>query len=431
MEILRSLENAEDKLHPVLENILKKKLGKDTGIKIVIILFSVICAVLIGLLAYVFRDESYLTDKIIHRPRDSNVQITIDALNTDENKKYSIDLNIDKRKYTKEEVYDNFQKVYDTLSNTIRGDNESLEKVSKNLNLITLADYDISIEWFSSNYDLIGYDGTVYVSRTDKNGENVILTALMKYEEYSREYTFDIKVLQDNTYDDSNIQNSIKKELENVLVQSKYQEDVELPEYINGHKIDYQIKTPNYLEIALGLGVIIAIFLFFSIENEKRNFKKNREKQMKYDYSEIVAKFNLLIGAGMSVQKAWEKIVLDYKSKRKLKTDYRYAYEEMLYTYFQIQSGLSVSKAYIEFANRCEIKEYRKLGNLLEQNIRKGNKGLLELLENEAQEAFEQRKNMARVLGEEAGTKLLFPMVMMLFVVMIIVMVPAFMSFNL
>ena len=38
--------------------------------------------------------------------------------------------------------------------------------------------------------------------------------------------------------------------------------------------------------------------------------------------------------------------------------------------------------------------------------------------------------NMAKKYGEEAGTKLLLPMIIMLIVVMAIIMVPALMSFS-
>ena len=77
------------------------------------------------------------------------------------------------------------------------------------------------------------------------------------------------------------------------------------------------------------------------------------------------------------------------------------------------------------------VKRYVKLGALLSQNIKKGSRGLLAEMEQEVKEAFEDRKAMARKLGEEAGTKLLGPMAMMLAVVMIIVIVPAFLSFKL
>ena len=44
--------------------------------------------------------------------------------------------------------------------------------------------------------------------------------------------------------------------------------------------------------------------------------------------------------------------------------------------------------------------------------------------------AFEERKNMAKKYGEEAGTKMLFPMIVMLVVVMGIIMLPAVMAFS-
>ena len=66
----------------------------------------------------------------------------------------------------------------------------------------------------------------------------------------------------------------------------------------------------------------------------------------------------------------------------------------------------------------------------LSQNLRKGTKGLSELLKLESIQAFEERKARAKRLGEEAGTKLLLPMFLMLAVVLIIVIVPAFLTMQ-
>ena len=54
---------------------------------------------------------------------------------------------------------------------------------------------------------------------------------------------------------------------------------------------------------------------------------------------------------------------------------------------------------------------------------------MADILEQEALDAWDERKRKARVLGEAAATKLLLPMVMMLAVVMAIIMIPAFLSF--
>ena len=56
--------------------------------------------------------------------------------------------------------------------------------------------------------------------------------------------------------------------------------------------------------------------------------------------------------------------------------------------------------------------------------------GLCELLEQEAADAMEERKTLARKLGEEAGTKMLMPLILMLGIVIAIIMVPAMLSFN-
>ncbi len=53
------------------------------------------------------------------------------------------------------------------------------------------------------------------------------------------------------------------------------------------------------------------------------------------------------------------------------------------------------------------------------------------MLRMEAIQAFEERKARAKRLGEEAGTKLLAPMFLMLAVVLVIVIVPAFLSIQL
>ena len=66
---------------------------------------------------------------------------------------------------------------------------------------------------------------------------------------------------------------------------------------------------------------------------------------------------------------------------------------------------------------------------LLEQSRKNGGKQLRTSLELEMVSAFEQRKNYAKKLGEEAGTRLLFPLLMMLGVVMIMIVVPAFLEF--
>ena len=165
-------------------------------------------------------------------------------------------------------------------------------------------------------------------------------------------------------------------------------------------------------------------------ENQKKKEKKKREsEEMRRDYPQIINRFSLYIGAGMSVRNAWQRITEDYR-KNKERTGRRKAYEEMIYTENQMKNKAAESECYEEYGIRCGLSVYRRFGTLLSQNLRKGSKGLSELLKRETGEMFEERKKQARKLGEEAGTKLMIPLFMMLAVVFIIVIVPAFFTIQ-
>jgi tight adherence protein C len=138
-------------------------------------------------------------------------------------------------------------------------------------------------------------------------------------------------------------------------------------------------------------------------------------------------KFTLLVQAGMTVRKTFQKIALDYQKKKVRKK--RVAYEEVLITCYEMESGVSESEAYRRFGERCGQIKYKTFATLLIQNLQKGSRYLADMLEEESMEAWEERKRKARVQGEVASTKLLFPMILMLIVVMALIMIPAFLSF--
>ena len=129
----------------------------------------------------------------------------------------------------------------------------------------------------------------------------------------------------------------------------------------------------------------------------------------------------------MPLANAWQKIVQDYKQGQAKE----YIYEEMIITSNELKLGKSEVVAYESFGRRVKLLPYLRFTSLLAQNIKKGSADLLKILEVEAVESFEERKELAKRIGEEAGTKLLFPMILMLLIVLVIVIVPAFLSFKL
>jgi len=204
-----------------------------------------------------------------------------------------------------------------------------------------------------------------------------------------------------------------------------------LPKSVEGHSLVWKNKE-SYLPLQVFfLGTIVVMLLpALEAEREKENRKKKEERLLR-EYPELVDKLALLLGAGMTLQGAWRRITEKYAEKDiSGQMVPGGVYEEMLITQREIESGKGEARAYEAFGERCGLPKYRKLSSYLVQNLRKGNRGLCDLLEREATEAFAERKNMAQRYGEEAGTKLLFPMLLMLAIVVFIIMVPAVISFQ-
>ena len=67
--------------------------------------------------------------------------------------------------------------------------------------------------------------------------------------------------------------------------------------------------------------------------------------------------------------------------------------------------------------------------NHIHQNLRVGTQNLIHVLEEEVGISLDMRNEYMKKRGEEVSTKLLFPMMVLLLVVMFIVMLPAIQNF--
>ena len=199
-----------------------------------------------------------------------------------------------------------------------------------------------------------------------------------------------------------------------------------LPTEIDGQRIYYsEHEDRSYLLLPL-LGVIAAMAIYMRQGQARRTEKKQREALLMLDYSELVSKLMVYIGAGLTVRNALETISQHFDAliARGIKAD-RPLYQELRTMVIQFRRNMPESEIYLSFGRRVNLKPYTKLVSLIEQNRMNGARNLRVLLELEMEDAFEQRKTTARRLGEEAGTKLLLPLFIMLGIVMIIVIVPA------
>lgn len=200
-----------------------------------------------------------------------------------------------------------------------------------------------------------------------------------------------------------------------------------LPAEVDGKRLEWETSADHTGSFLAALGLFAAVVIILKKERELQEQTIKRSEQLLMDYPGMIMKFTLLVQAGMTVRKAFQKMALDYK--RKVPEKVRYAYEEIIVTCNEMESGISEMEAYRRFGERCAQIKYKTFATLLIQNLQKGSKRLSDMLEKESLEAWDERKRKARVLGETAATKLLVPMIMMMAVVMAIIMIPAFLAF--
>lgn len=349
------------------------------------------------------------------------------------NLKEDVEVSVSKEQYTDEELTEIFKEAAMELEEIILNENQSLDEVRTDLNLVTsLPEKNLLIAWKIDNYEIMDIRGKIHEEAVTSEGTIIKLTAIMSYGERKAGHEFYARIFPPKLDKRGEILQELETKMKESDDETKTEKYMVLPDMINGKNVEwrYEENTRAYGILILGFG--LAILIIVSNIQKSKEEEKLKIRQMKIEYPQIINKFNLYIRAGMTIRKAWFKISQEYETRAKNKDQKKcHAFEEMVYTMHRIQGGASEGECYEEFGTRCGISEYRKFGMMLSQNLRKGTKGLTELLGRESEDAFEERKKHAKKLGEEAGTKLMIPLFMMLIIVFVIVIVPAFLSVQL
>lgn len=343
----------------------------------------------------------------------------------------AVTVEVGEQEYSNQEIRKIFETITEELDTLILGKNESLDYVDQNLNLVTSVEgYPVQLQWELDSYDVMNVYGEIQKESTKKEGTLVELRAVLTYGTEEALYVTNVMVYPEKKSVKESLVEQVLSLFKQEEAQTRKEKEFILPTSVEGHKIQWRKKTePRWLYVLLLGGVAAGLLPLLKKQKENKQ-EKQRKQQILTDYPEIISKVILLLGTGMTMKHVWEKIVQSYEEYKKQKGQ-RALYEEMCYSFYEMQSGISEGEAYERFGRRCGVSACVKFGALLSQNLRKGAKGLTDILALESIQAFENRKTRARRLGEEASTKLLIPMLAMLGVVLIIVIVPAFLSMQL
>ncbi len=318
---------------------------------------------------------------------------------------------------------------WEEMERVALGENASWEEVTDELDLVEcLEGYPFEVEWASLRPDLVDAYGWVR-SLEDGGREEAVLTAHVRYGEWEWEHERPIVVTALPKTEQEELHDGLESLLAASEESSRTRERWKLPTEWEGHEIQWTEKQEDLSMLLWGLGIVAAAGSFFLADRDLGAKVEEKERQLKEAYPLIVNKLLLYVGAGMNVRSALSKIAGDYTADRSRGGPVHPAYEELLYTCRELQAGVSEATAYENLGKRSGVQEYVRFCALLSQNLKKGSGMLKERLSEEARRSGQEQMNRFRQKGEMVSTKLLVPMVMMLGIVMVMIMIPAFGSF--
>ncbi|MBN2980067.1 type II secretion system F family protein [Cohnella algarum] len=148
--------------------------------------------------------------------------------------------------------------------------------------------------------------------------------------------------------------------------------------------------------------------------------KVNRHRQsIVLELPELLNRLLLMVNAGENVMRALERCV------QRQAADGHPLYAELRSALEAMKRGETMAIAMEEFGRRCAVPEAKMFASTLLTNAKRGGETFVSSLRELSQTLWERRKAVARTLGEQASSKMAFPLVLIFLIVMVLVGTPA------
>lgn len=311
------------------------------------------------------------------------------------------------------------------------GENVSAEQVNTDLVFLTqLSDGLVTARTTPDQLTVLDEDGRLIGEDIPDEGTVVSLETEFSYEGYSLTDVRSVHVYPPAVSSEQMLEEKVAEAVADAEAKSREKKTLLLPETVDGHTVQWGMQKSGHWAVILLLGAALLAALYFREKEEVKKREKAREAQLLYEYPQMIEQICLLLGSGMTIRRAWEKMVTAYRrQKERDQIPDKIFMEEMAITEYEMKAGRGERECYERFGIRTGAEPYRRFAAILTRNLSKGNDDIRRLLEEEADQAMSMRKNTALRLGEEASTKLLGPMLIMFLVILAAVIFPALENF--
>ncbi|MCL1809787.1 MAG: type II secretion system F family protein [Clostridiales bacterium] len=204
-------------------------------------------------------------------------------------------------------------------------------------------------------------------------------------------------------------------------------EKVLLPaELGSGIKLSWNEPKNTRFNLLLPLSLLAVFIVYRSRYSKVRKLEADAKESVIRELPEFINKLVLLLNAGLVLTSAFDRILERHASRGKEVVPYFYS--QLL----QINRGMRETNSPLgtglkEFAGRSGVREFMRVANIIADNIDKGAE-LVEKLKGESELLWLTKRKLAEEKGRLAETKLTFPLVILLLVLIMVTIAPALME---
>ena len=443
-------------------------------------IYCVVAGIVLAIMSFLLNSNSiYIRPNEIERSsygtQKTPYTLKVDAENLAKNMEFSV--SVSSKKYTREEAEEKFEEKFNELLVDMLNENENYENINSKLNFKTdlgdgikatyafepkIVESDIVHQIVGASYASPSIIATSSEADNDEfayyvkykniiDGSGNVNNEDFKLKEYctghiliqfsteikdkegsfrSEKYMVPIRVVSKKLSPIESFKIAFKKEVEDSDKKTIDKDTIILPKIVQDFRVIYKDRKDFTFLLMPIIGILTAILLEAKDKEEEKEKIKRRIRLLELDFAQIISKILLYVSSGMTIRNSMIRLAENYQ--RSFKNDEnkekRVAYEELVVVKNKLASGYSEIGAYEEMAKNINMRTYTRFLNIIIQSIKNGNKDLKNILNMEVQDALYERKQNAKKLGEEAATKLVLPLMLMLSVIMVVIMVPAFMG---
>ncbi|MFC4601022.1 type II secretion system F family protein [Cohnella hongkongensis] len=173
--------------------------------------------------------------------------------------------------------------------------------------------------------------------------------------------------------------------------------------------------TPDLLAVGAVLGVCLPVLRLKELSAQVGK----RRQSIVMELPELLSKLLLMVNAGENVMRALSRVAEKRRSAdNPLYTELRAAIESM-------NRGESLAAALEEWGRRCAVPEAKLFATTVLINARRGGDAFVPALRELTRQMWEKRKAIARTVGEQASSRLAFPLTVVFLLILVLVGTPA------